>query len=224
VSDYIKRLISEGEHQMLDFKFEISDFRKIARTLVAFANTDGGRLLVGVKDNGSIAGIRTDEEYFMVEGAARLYCKPEIMLKIRQWEVDGKIVLEVIIQPGSEKPYLAKDEYDQWLAYVRQRDENFKASPVTLKVWEREKSGEGAYIKFGHGERIILDYLNSNPWITLSKFRKLAGIGRERAENAIVNFIMLKILEYEYIEQDIIYRLRTGYEKVLEGIEGNHYI
>ena len=58
----------------------------------------------------------------------------------------------------------------------------------------------------------------------MSKFRKLAGIGRERAENVIVNFIMLKILEHEYIEQDIIYRLRTGYERILEGIEGNLYI
>jgi len=45
VKDHIHRLIAEGEHQRLDFKFEISDARKIARTLVAFANTDGGRIL-----------------------------------------------------------------------------------------------------------------------------------------------------------------------------------
>jgi len=54
--NHIQNLISEGEHQMLDFKFEISDSRRIARSLAAFANTDGGRLLVGVKDNGAIAG------------------------------------------------------------------------------------------------------------------------------------------------------------------------
>lgn len=47
---------------MLDFKFEISDSKKIARSLVAFANTDGGRLLIGVKDNGVISGIRSEEE------------------------------------------------------------------------------------------------------------------------------------------------------------------
>ena len=81
--DYIKRLIAEGEHQMLDFKFEVSDFRKIARTLVAFSNTDGGRLLVGVKDNGTIAGVRSEEEYFMIEGAARIYCKPEVHFKVK---------------------------------------------------------------------------------------------------------------------------------------------
>ncbi|WP_302323539.1 helix-turn-helix domain-containing protein, partial [Bacteroides caecimuris] len=49
-TDYIHALIAEGEHQQQDFKFEISDARKIAKTLSAFANTDGGRLLIGVKD------------------------------------------------------------------------------------------------------------------------------------------------------------------------------
>ena len=46
---YLQQLIAEGEHQQQDFKFEISDARKIARSLSAFSNTDGGRLLIGVK-------------------------------------------------------------------------------------------------------------------------------------------------------------------------------
>ena len=56
MDNYIKNLIAEGEHQQLDFKFEIRDTKKIARSLVAFANTNGGKLLVGVKDNGVITG------------------------------------------------------------------------------------------------------------------------------------------------------------------------
>ena len=77
-TDYIHTLIAEGEHQQQDFKFEISDARKIAKTLSAFANTDGGRLLIGVKDNGRIAGVRSEEEKYMIEAAAQLYCIPEI--------------------------------------------------------------------------------------------------------------------------------------------------
>ena len=84
MSDYILKLIQRGENQQLDFKFEISDSKKIARSLVAFANTDGGKLLVGVKDNGSIAGVRSDEEYHMVEAAAQLYCKPEVKFTSKQ--------------------------------------------------------------------------------------------------------------------------------------------
>ena len=72
---YICKLIAEGEHQQQDFKFEISDARKIAKTLSAFANTDGGRLLLGVKDNGKIAGIRSAEEQYMIDAAATMYCR-----------------------------------------------------------------------------------------------------------------------------------------------------
>lgn len=72
----IEELIAQGECQQLDFKFEVSDSKKIARTLSAFANTDGGRLLIGVKDNGSISGIRSEEEYYMIEAASEMYCRP----------------------------------------------------------------------------------------------------------------------------------------------------
>ena len=90
MENYIKKLISEGEHQTLDFKFEISDAKKIARSLVAFANTNGGRLLIGVKDNGNITGVRSDEEAYMVETAAHLYCKPEVKFTSTNHVVDGK--------------------------------------------------------------------------------------------------------------------------------------
>ena len=75
-TEYIHALIAEGEHQQQDFKFEISDARKIAKTLSAFANTDGGKLLIGVKDNGKIAGVRSDEEQYMIEAAARTLLQP----------------------------------------------------------------------------------------------------------------------------------------------------
>ena len=68
----LHHLIAQGEHQQQDFKYEISDARKIARTLSAFANTEGGRLLIGVKDNGKIAGVRSDEEIYMGEAAAAI--------------------------------------------------------------------------------------------------------------------------------------------------------
>ena len=88
-TDYIHSLIAEGEHQQQDFKFEISDARKIAKSLSAFANTDGGRLLIGVKDNGRIAGVRSEEEKYMIEAAAQLYCIPEVEYRGRQAGTGG---------------------------------------------------------------------------------------------------------------------------------------
>ena len=82
-ADYIQRLISEGEHVHQDFKFEISDARKIAKSISAFANTEGGRLLVGVKDNGKIAGVRSEEEIYMIEAAAQRYCRRWAYVRIK---------------------------------------------------------------------------------------------------------------------------------------------
>ncbi len=114
-TEYIHALIAEGEHQQQDFKFEISDARKIAKTLSAFANTDGGKLLIGVKDNGKIAGVRSDEEQYMIEAAAGLYCSPEVNYTMQTYQVEGRSVLVVQIEESDRKPVYAKDETGKYL-------------------------------------------------------------------------------------------------------------
>ena len=74
----IIRLIATGESETLDFKQTISDASKIAKTIVSFANNKGGTLLIGVRDNGSIAGIRSEDEKYMLELAGSFYCSPKI--------------------------------------------------------------------------------------------------------------------------------------------------
>ena len=106
-TDYIHALIAEGEHQQQDFKFEISDARKIAKTLSAFANTNGGRLLIGVKDNGKIAGVRSEEEKYMIEAAAQLYCVPEVEYSLQTYIVEGRQVLVATIEETPHKPVLS---------------------------------------------------------------------------------------------------------------------
>ena len=97
-TQYIRQLVTEGEHCHQDFKFEISDARKIARSISAFANTEGGRLLVGVKDNGKIAGIRSEEEIYMIEAAASMYCQPKVQIETHTYIAEGRTVLN--IDPG----------------------------------------------------------------------------------------------------------------------------
>ena len=151
-ADYIHTRIAEGEHQQQDFKFEISDARKIAKSLSAFSNTDGGRLLVGVKDNGKIAGVRSEEEIYMIEAAAKLYCKPQIDCEMHVHTVEGRTVLEVIVPPGEQKPYCAKDHDNRWWAYIRVRDENILAPPRTYQSMATSRNPERS-IRTLHGNR-----------------------------------------------------------------------
>jgi hypothetical protein len=219
VSKYIRELIRQGEHQQLDFKFEISDYGKIAKSLVAFANTEGGKLLIGVKDNGSIAGIRSEEEVFMIEGAARMYCKPEVRFSSRDWEIDGRMVLEVDVKKGDHgNPHKVLDKDGKWRIYIRAKDQNLLANRVLLRVWKREVSGRGTYISFGRNEKKLLEYLERNGHISISGVRKLTGLKVYPAETLLVNFIMLGIIEMNITAKQTFYILKEGYEKRIREI------
>ena len=207
MDNYLRRLISGGENHRVDFKYCVNDSRKIARTLSAFANTEGGSLLLGVRDNGSIAGVNSDEEYYMIESAATLYCRPEVPVKMRQFRVNGKTVLEVEVKKGDDGPYMAKGENGKWQAYYRNNDQNLVANRILLKLWEKDKRKAGILIRFGKAENLLMDYLKKNDSITLSAFRKLANIPAYRAEKIIVNLLISGVLVMEASEKGYRYLL-----------------
>lgn len=213
MNSYITKLIQQGEHQTQDFKYCISDSRKIARSLVAFANTDGGRLLVGVKDNGRIAGVRTDEEYYMVESAAKIYSKPEIEFTTKQHLIDGKTVLEVIIEPSPEKPHFARDDEGKWWAYFRKDDENRLANKIMIEVWKREKSRDGILINYSDAEKCLLDYLETNEKISVSKYARIAHLSYKKAEEIIINFRSVRILKDFFDGDKIEYSVNENFDK-----------
>lgn len=212
---HIYRLISEGEHQQLDFKYEVSDAGKIARTLVAFANTDGGRLLVGVKDNGALAGIRSEEEYYMIDSAAKMYCKPPVEFKVKEWTLMKKNILEVIIPKSEKRPHFALEKDHTWVAYHRAGDQNFPVNRILMQVWRQESANTGVHLKFTDAEKFILCYLEKNDGITVSKFIRSAGIQRYKAERILVKLILLKIVSMHFAENSTYFTLNADYRKTL---------
>jgi hypothetical protein len=207
------KLIRQGEHQHQDFKYCISDSKKIAKTLVAFANTEGGRLLVGVKDNGNIVGVQSEEEYYMIEGAATLYSKPQIPFTSKQWTVEGKTVLEFDVSPSPQKPHFAKDETGKWIAYIRKNDQNILANRILTETWEKEKSPKGIYIQYSRDEKFLVDYLINNKSITLSKFIREGSIPRKKAIDILSNFFLLKIINMETEEGKTVFSLNQEFDK-----------
>lgn len=213
MSTHLYKLIAEGEHQQQDFKYCINDSKKIAKSLVAFANTDGGRLLIGVKDNGKIAGISSDEEFYMIESAAKIYSKPAIDFTTRQWQVEGKTVLEIGIKPGDEKPYFAKDENGKWLAYIRVADENFLAHRIQIEAWKKQKSTRGICFTYSDDERFLIDYLQHHTYISFSKFMRLANIPRRTATEVLSNFLVINIIQIHTAEEGTVFSLNHDFDK-----------
>lgn len=207
------KLIEEGEHQQQDFKYCINDSKKIAKSLVAFANTDGGRLLIGVKDNGKVAGIRTDEEYYMVESAAKIFSNPPISFNTKEWHSEGKTVLQISVTPSDKKPHFAKDESGKWLAYIRIKDENVLAHKIQLVIWKKENSQRGIYFTYSDDERFLVDYLQKNSSITFSKFIRLAHISRKKAEDILSNFVIMNVVKISTTRDGTTFNLNSGFDK-----------
>jgi predicted HTH transcriptional regulator len=207
MSNYIQKLIKEGEHQTQDFKYEISDSRKIARTLAAFANTDGGRLLIGVKDNGNISGIRSDEEKYMIQTAAETFCKPEVNFEAKEWNINGKTVLEIIVPKSNFHKHRAPDHNNIYKVYTRVKDQNILANSILLKIWKYQNNKQNIKITFTDAEMFLLKYLNENKKITINDFMQKAKINKREAERIIVNFTITNILKYEITEKVIFFSL-----------------
>ena len=195
---YIQNLIEDGEHEQQDFKYKISDARKIARSISAFANNRGGSLLIGVKDNGKVVGIESDEEMYMIEQAAEMYCKPPQKVKFQSYRVEGKCVLKVDVAPSEELPVKAQDDAHKWCAYYRVDDENIVASALHVKLWQAMKKPTPSLIEFTEKEQVLIDYLNEYNEITLEEYMKLAHLSKHTAEDTLVKLCLMHTLAIRY--------------------------
>lgn len=203
----LKELIAKGEGERLDFKQSISSAQKIAKTLSAFANTKGGVLLVGIKDNGSPAKINPEEEKYVLEMAGGLYCKPEITLDFDVEEYLGRQILVAQVHPSKAKPHYAKGDDDKWWAYIRVHDQSLLASKVMLDVMRSDAENRESKLEYGTAEKILLQYLEKNVRVTMKEFCKLANIGRWRAQKIMVNLVRMGVIKVVSTEKTDFYSL-----------------
>jgi len=206
--EYVQKLIRNGEHQYLDFKFAVSDSRKIARSLVSFANSGGGTLLIGVKDNGKIAGIRSEEEIYMIDAASALYTKPNVKYNLRLWQIDDKKqVLEVVVKSDKSNVYLAKDENDKWKAYLRFNDNDVVAGNVweltQKKLLDKNTSG----IIFTKDDLLLYSCLSVGDKYSLNDIIKLTSKSEKYLAEKISDFIVLGLIEMELTKLEILFKV-----------------
>lgn len=203
---YIQRLIDEGEHEHQDFKFQISDVHKIAHSISAFANNDGGRLLVGVKDNGTIAGLRSEEDIYMLESAAQIYCRPSVELEMTTFLCEGgAIVLRTIIPRTHDRPVRCREASGIWQAYYRVGDENIVAHPLMVRAWERSASGlGGCLLKLSDSESALLRYLSTTSGSTPEELTRIVRLSLRSTENLIVRLAAMGLVTFKHTSSGFI--------------------
>jgi len=212
----IQELISQGEHQQLDFKFQVNDSRKIARSLVSFANTDGGRLLIGVKDNGKLAGIRSEEEIYMIETAAQLYTEPQVAFTPVIWEVEDKTILEIIISPSKQRPHFVKEADGTLKAYFRDADRVLEANGVMLQLWKMGNKRAGEKLEFSKPMTKLLRRMNQKGPVGFNFVRQVLRLSPAETEQILASLIQWEIIEMLPGEK--------GYRFRLLEIEGEEFV
>lgn len=213
---YIEKLVEQGEHQQQDFKFEISDSKKIARSLAAFSNTDGGKLLVGVKDNGAIAGIRSDEEIHMLEAAAQMYCKPEVPLSFHEWNVNGKQILEVNIEKASDKLISAPDKNGDFKVFIRFQDQNILANGIYIKAWTQKKESKSVEIKYTKEEERFLQIVKDHQPINWSQIRKQLKCSVQKLNQMILDFLLIDVIKLQITDKGYFYEINENQREKYE--------
>lgn len=130
--EFINELLKKEESSQLDFKQNISNTFKIAKTLVAFANTNGGRIAIGINDSKKIIGIDPEEELYMINKAAEECSTPPVYFESEVFEIDylgdekleEEIYILLITVPKSNINHLAISNDQRQLRYVRVEDQN----------------------------------------------------------------------------------------------------
>ncbi len=203
----IKRMISEGESEKLDFKQTITDAHKIAKTIVAFANNEGGTLLIGVRDNKSISGVNTEDDQYMVDLAASFYAQPSLELQYFEHELDGKLVLEVQIPKGNNGPYYAKNKEGQWWVYHRVGDKSLQASLVMYQVIKKQTKSYSTHLSYSYLEQQILKLLNTQQQLLFQDFIQQLKCKKFRIANSLAKLIYFNIVKPIYTNNHEYYTL-----------------
>ena len=201
---YIQSLINEGEHQQQDFKYRVSNAMKLAKSVSAFANTDGGRLLIGVRDDGHMSGVRDEEEIYMMHQAAYRYCRPQASIKFDTYHVEGRTIVIATVPPSDKRPICAIDDEGRKRAYIRIADENIVVSPVHIAIWRESQKPQGAMMTYTDTVRKLIDTLQAQQ-LTLNQVVRLSKIPRHKVIALLARHIRFRVVQWEYTNQQFLF-------------------
>jgi predicted HTH transcriptional regulator len=206
----LKNLVRHGEGLRLEFKMKVKFPEKIVKELVAFANTEGGHLFVGVSDAGVIEGVKfAEEEQFLLERAISNYCFPAFTYRTYRIRLDnGREVLVYQIYESVDKPHFVQLETDPHpICYVRAKDRTIQASKEMKQILRRENE-EGLSFAYGEIERWLMEYLRANQQISLSEFALKCNLPIWLASRKLVLLVLSRVLKIEPGENQDQYSLQ----------------
>lgn len=192
----LRELVKQGEGQQLEFKLKSNHPEKIVREMVAFANSEGGRLLIGVGDDKSIKGLKyVDEDEYLLVKAIEKYIAPPLAYTVQTIPIgDERDVLVFTILPSQERPhYLLQENLKK--AYIRVADKAVQASWEMREILRRGRKIRDIKFTYGEKEQKLIHHLGENRNITVDTFAQIANISRKMASKTLILLVLANVLE-----------------------------
>lgn len=191
----IHRLAQLGEGLTVEFKKKAAFPDKIVKEIVALANTEGGHLLIGVDDDGTVSGQRyIEEEVFVMQKAIREYIHPEVSYDLSTVKLNPKKGVAVFFIKKSEtKPHYLLEE-NKKRAFVRVADRSIQASREVWEILKRSNTPKDTVFTYGNKEMLLMKALEEDGKITVSNFQKLAKLPKFMASKTLVKLVLANVI------------------------------
>lgn len=193
-SDDVRRLAAMGEGRHLEFKNRVPRPERMAREVIALANTDGGTVLVGVDDDGTVLGVKDAEEsFYALQTALADRITPPLDLDVEPVRISRKReVLVVHVPPSGDRPHMLVPDRrpdgtrPKQRAFVRVDDQSIEASREAVALMKAERRDDAVTFTFGEAERKLLVYLERHERITVKEYARMNKLPPWKASKALV--------------------------------------
>lgn len=205
----LKALVNKGEGQTIEFKRKAAFPEKIVKEMVAFANSNGGFLLVGVDDNGDIPGLKyLAEEKYVLEKAIKTHIKPAIRIKSITVQINEKrsVLIYQIFESRRKPAFYIPQTNVKGKVYIRVGDKSLQASREMTKVLRGQRRKKGIKIHYGEKETILMHYIDRNQQVNVNQFKEVAKISKREASDTLVRLVLSNILQITAGEKTDWYR------------------
>lgn len=207
----LRRIVRDGEGSQLEFKRKANHPHKLAREAVAFANSEGGLLMVGVDDDGHIYGCKyPEEDAFALEQFFAARIRPRLAYSLQKIQVTAqRQVLVYQIKTSRRKPVylLPTAPHTHKQAFVRVRDMSIRASREMEQLLRYKGSRKGAIIRFGEAERTLLQHLETHTRLTLEGAYQLLQLSPQSTSQKLVLLTRAGLLNIHPTAQGDYYTL-----------------
>jgi predicted HTH transcriptional regulator len=218
----VKAMIEEGEGFEIEFKRKISSPEKIARALIAFANTRGGCILFGVDDDGSIVGVESEKtEADLIEYAGQHFCDPPVGTQLEIVPFNDKDVIVAIVEESEQKPhYLLSEDGEENKVFIRVHDNSVIASREVIKVLRDERPDRSPLtVTIGENEKRLFAFLEEKKRVTVREFAELINVSQRRASRILTTMVRAGVIRIHTLEKQDYFTLASD-EYPTEGKRG----